>query len=108
VFKDLVAAYQLAARPGGASAGRPDVGAEPCSLADFAKAWIATPGKPPQPELLFPAVMALLGLTEGGQAALESMRMAFVPEQLLLLLSIGALALGRQDHPGRLHERLAA
>jgi DNA-binding winged helix-turn-helix (wHTH) protein len=106
-LEDLVAADRQAARPV-AAPPRPGVEAEPRSLAEFAKAWIAAPGQPLQPELLFSAVAALLRLTEDGPATLESIRMAFVPERLLLLLSIGALALGRPDGAFQLGERLAA
>jgi DNA-binding winged helix-turn-helix (wHTH) protein len=107
---DFVAAHRLAARIGAAGAGETHLGveAEPCSLAEFAKVWIAAPGQPSQPELLFPAVAALLQLAQDGPAEFESIRMAFSPERLLLLLSIGALALGRQDCAFRTQERLAA
>jgi DNA-binding winged helix-turn-helix (wHTH) protein len=109
-LEELVAAHRQAARSGaaGADATRPGIEAEPRSLAELVKAWIAAPGRPPQPELLFPAIAALLQLAEDGPVALESIRMAFVPERLLLLLSIGAWALGRQDCASPLQERLAA
>jgi DNA-binding winged helix-turn-helix (wHTH) protein len=109
-FDALVAAHRLATRPGADGGGtmRPGLKHEPYSLAEFAKAWIAAPGQPSQHELLSPAIAALLRLAEDGPAALESTKMAFVPERLLLLFSLGVLALWGQDGTSRLREKLAA
>jgi DNA-binding winged helix-turn-helix (wHTH) protein len=68
----------------------------------------ATPGLASQPDLVLPAVAALLQLVGNGPATLEGIRLAFASEHLLLLASIGALTVGREDHAARAQEMLAA
>jgi DNA-binding winged helix-turn-helix (wHTH) protein len=68
----------------------------------------ATPGPASQSDLVLPAVAALLQLVGNGPATIDGIRAAFAPESLLLLLSIGALTVGRQDHAARTQEMLAA
>jgi DNA-binding winged helix-turn-helix (wHTH) protein len=68
----------------------------------------AAPGPASQPDLVLPAVAALLHLVGNGPATLEGIRLAVASEHLLLLASIGALTVGRKDHAARAEEMLAA
>jgi hypothetical protein len=68
----------------------------------------AASGPASQPDLVLPAVAALLNLVGNGTATLEGIRLAFASEHLLILASIGALTVGREDQPARAQEMLAA
>jgi DNA-binding winged helix-turn-helix (wHTH) protein len=68
----------------------------------------AAPDTAAQTDLVLPAVAALLRLVGNGPDRPGGIQAPFAPERLLLLLSIGALVVGRQNHAARAQEMLAA